>query len=41
MFFLEILGCFWYLLIAFSTGSEILETLLRYYTDGESIKLSF
>ena len=27
---IEILGCFWYFLIAFSTGSEILETLLRY-----------
>ena len=28
---IEILGCFWYFLIACSTGSEMLETLLRYY----------
>ena len=27
---IEILGCFLYFLIAFSTGSEMLETLLRY-----------
>ena len=27
---IEILGCFWYFLIAFSNGSEMLETLLRY-----------
>ena len=25
---IEILGCFWYFLIAFSTGSEMLETML-------------
>ena len=28
---MEILGCFWYLLIAFSAGSEILDASLRYY----------
>ena len=28
---IEILGCFWYFLIVFSTGSEILEILQIYY----------